>query len=352
MKRFASLIWGCAFVQLVCAQSIDLKMLNGLLRFDQSKLENHLQKKGFKKTGAFSAEDVFTKVRKEKSGIITQLFQIVPVESGYDLLYKTTSQQEYAELEKELLSAGYYRSSLSKTNQPSLFQKKQFLLKCYSEEIDSALFYVISANKKTIPKPKDIVFAEDLLQLDSHEYLTEAFGQSNVKRDIFPLSLTESRKCTIIFPNTSRQAIFLWNDEENLRGISLVIIGDQLNADKHTNAIMLSDWRSNQGIYCGMSLKEMEMLNKEPISFYNWRTETAGFLAPQNKGAIDFTKIKPVLNCMNCNFLDVDAGVDIIQSDYSIDENQKVYVANFVVLPEKKLPDPAEKIRMAISDKR
>jgi hypothetical protein len=33
----------------------------------------------------------------------------------------------------------------------------------------------------------------------------------------------------------------------------------------------------------------------------------------------------------------VDAGVDIIQSNYSIDENQKVYVASFVVLPEKKI---------------
>ena len=216
------------------------------------------------------------------------------------------------------------------------------MITCYSEPADSSLQYVITANKKTIPKLKDIVFAEDLLQLDSHEYLSEAFGRQNVKKDVFPLSSTVSKPCTIIFPNTSRQAIFLWNDEENLRDISFIIIGDQLNADKDVNAVRLSNWRSNQGVYCGMSLREMENLNKEPVSFYNWRTEAAGFLAPQNKGAIDFAKIKPVFNCMNCNFLYVDAAVDIIQSNYSINENQKVYVASFAILPEKKIEIPGQ----------
>jgi hypothetical protein len=253
------------------------------------------------------------------------------------LVYKTTSQQEYIDLEKELLSSGFYHFAALNDTQSTLYQKKELALNCYSEQVDSTLFYVVNANKKTIPKLKDIVFAEDLLQLGSHEYLAEAFGSQNVKKDVFPLSLTESKNCTIIFPNTSRQAIFLWSDEENLRDISFIIIGVQLNSDKNVNAVRLSNWRSNQGVYCGMSLREMENLNKEPISFYNWQTETAGFLAPKNEGAVDFTKIKPVFNCMNCNFLYVDAGVDIIQSNYSIDENQKVYVASFVVLPEKKI---------------
>jgi hypothetical protein len=337
MKRFAGLICGCAFVQLVCAQTIDLKMLNGLLRLNQPKLETHLQKKGFKKAGAFAGEAGFAKTNSGKSGNVIQLFQILPAEAGYDLVYKTTSQTEYAELEKELRSAGFYYSTRQKNCGTSLYQKKDLVLKCYFEQLDSVLFYVLCASKKQLPKPKDIAFAEDLLQLDSHEYLAEAFGRQNIKNDIFPLSLTESKKCTIIFPNTSRQAIFLWNDEENLRDISLIIIGEQLHTDKNLNAVMLSNWRSSQGVYCGMSLREMENLNKEPILFYNWRTETAGFLAPKNKGAIDFTRLKPVFNCMNCNFLQVDAEVDIIQSNYSIDENQKVYVASFVLLPEKKI---------------
>jgi len=337
MKRFACLLWGCAFVQLVCAQVIDLKMVNGLLRLDQPRLEKHLGKKGFKRTVGFTDNTAFTKTKKEKSGYITRSFEITPAGAGYNLTYKTTSQQEYIELKKELESSGFYHSAILNNTGSTLYQKKELVLNCYSERADSTLFYVVTANKKPIPKPKDIVFAEDLLQLGSHEYLTEAFGAQNVKKDIFPLSLTESKKCTIIFPNTSRQAIFLWNDEENLRDISFIIIGEQLNSDKNMNAVRLSNWRSNQGVYCGMSLREVENLNKEPISFYNWRTESAGFLAPKNKGVIDFTKLKPVFNCMNCNFLYVDAGVDIIQSNFSINENQKVYVASFVVLPEKKV---------------
>lgn len=337
MKRFICLIWGIVIFQSVYSQ-VDLKMLMRLLNLNQSKLENHLQKKGYKRAGAFVPDDAFAKVKKEKSGTIVRSFQIAEKEGGYDLIYKTTSQQEYAELEKELLSSGFYNSAAKTNNAGSLYyQKKDLVLSCYSEPADSTLLYVVRANKKTIPKLKEIVFAEDLLQLDSHEYLSEAFGKQNVKKDLFPLSPTVSKPCTIIFPNTSRQAIFLWNDEENLRDISCIIIGEQLNADKDVNAVRLSNWRSSQGVYCGMSLREMESLNREPVSFYNWRTEAAGFLAPQNKGAIDFTKIKPVFNCMNCNFLYVDAAVDIIQSNYSINENQKVYVGSFAILPEKKM---------------
>jgi hypothetical protein len=148
-------------------------------------------------------------------------------------------------------------------------------------------------------------------------------------------SQTLGSKCSVIFPNTSHQAIFIWKDQENLRDISFIIIGEQLHNENNINTVMLSRWRSSQGVYCGMSLKEVQNLNKQPISFYNWRTESAGLLAPRNKGEINFSRIMPVFNCMNCSFLYVDQSRDIIGSDYALDENQKVYVASYVVLPEK-----------------
>lgn len=341
MKKFSFLLLGCALFQNAPAQTINLKELDGLLHFNQAKLESHLQKKGFKQAGYFAAGgELFIKTKKEKEDTIIRYFQIEPNEFGYDLIYTTASRKEYVDLQTEMNASGFSRSTRkADTAGSALYQKKELAIECSSERVDSSLLYVIRATKKAIPRLKDIQFAEDLLQLDSHEYLVEAFGGQNVKKDSFHFSATESKKCTVIFQNTSRQAIFLWDDEENLRKISFIIIGEQVNkSDEDVNTVMLSDWKSKQGLYCGMSLKEVETLNKEPVSFYNWRTQSAGLLAPKNKGAIDFGRLMPVFNCMNCSFLFVDPDVDVIQSNNALDENQKVYVASFAVLPEKK-PD-------------
>ncbi|HYK55289.1 MAG TPA: hypothetical protein VEV15_02355 [Flavisolibacter sp.] len=339
MKRFPLLILSCVLFQNIPAQPIDLKDLDGLLDFNQAKLEAHLQKKGFNHAGYFAAGgELFIKTKKEKKDSAIRYFQIEPNEFGYDLIYTTNSQQEYFSLQTEMNASGFSHSARKMDNAGSvLYQKKELAINCSSQQVDSSLLYIIRATKKPIPRLKNIRFAEDLLQLDSHEYLVEVFGRQNVKKDSFYFSATESKKCTVIFPNTSRQAIFIWNDEENFRKISFIIIGEQVNkSDEDINTVILSDWKSKQGLYCGMSLKEVQTLNKGPIRLYNWRTQSAGLLAPKNKGAIDFGRLMPVFNCMNCGFLFVDPDVDVIQSNNALDENQKVYVASFAVLPEKK----------------
>jgi len=338
MKRFGWMILGCACFQLLSAQSVRLRDLTDLLDVNRNKLETHLHKKGFKRSGFFTGEeDYYFKTKQTKAGNIVQRFQVIREGQDIDLVYQTTSLQEFSTLENEIQGFGFTQYRDSNNLNPMLYQKQNLVLKCSFQKEDTSLFYEVRASKKIIPKLKDIVFAEDLLQLTSHEFIVEAFGRQNVKKDIFYLTPTETKKCTVIFPNTNRQAIFLWKDENNLRDISFIIVGEQLNNDgKNLNAVSLSNWRSNQGIYCGMSLKEIQNLNKEPISFYNWRTESAGFIGPKNKGEIDFNKLKPVFNCMNCSFLNVDSNLDIIQSSNAIDENQKVYVVSFVIMPEKK----------------
>jgi hypothetical protein len=340
MKRFSFFILSCALFQNMPAQPIDLKDLDGLLSFNRTKLETHLQKKGFHKAGDFKVDgEPFIKTKKEQKDSAIRGFQIEANQFGYDLIYTTTSQQEYAGLQSEMNASGFTRSAIKANAESALYQKKELTVKCSTQRVDSSLLYIIRANKKTIPRLKDIRFAEDLLQLDSHEYLAGVFGSQNVKKDSFYFSPTKGKKCSVIFPNTSRQAIFLWNDEENLREISFIIIGEQINkSDEDINPVILSDWKSKQGLYCGMSLGEVEALNKEPVSLYNWRTKSAGLIAPKNKGAIDFGRLMPVFNCMNCSFLSVDPDVDVIQSNNALEENQKVYVASFAVLPEKK-PD-------------
>jgi hypothetical protein len=320
---------------------MNLKDLINLLNTNQNKIETQLQKKGYNRdftTGNDRISYFQTRFNKKDTQPISRGVEIARSEHGVELLYQTSSSQEDSNFKKDILSAGFHCNTVNPDPKvPVYFQKQNLVLKCFTEKVDSIVYYRVRACKKNIPKPKDIVYAEDLLQLDAQEYLTTAFGKQNVRPDSIYFTKTISKKCTVIFPNTSRQAIFIWNDQNNLREIAFILIGEQLSTEEQAaNPVMLSDWKSKQGIYCGMSLREIQNINKEPISFYNWRTASAGLLAPSNKGELNFECLKPVFNCMNCSFLYVDEKKDIIQSSYAIDENQKVYVASFVVLPEKK----------------
>ena len=345
MKR-AVLVAVCLMLfQFAFSQNVSLADVKAMIDMKLSKLENQLQKKGFKKNGFSSEDATFFKLSQGEMGPIIRTIQIKSTAENREIEFTTSSQPEWKGIEKEIFSEGFIQSTI-KTSTSTLFQKQNLVLNAFQMLVDSSLQYSISINKKQLPKINTIVFAEDLLQIDSHEYLAEVFGRQNVTKEIFSISPTQQKKCTIIFPNTLRQAIFLWSDEENRREISFIIFGEQLNGKNHKdlNVVQLSFWRSNQGVYCGMSLGEIQQLNKAPLRFYNWHTESAGFMAPQNEGVIDFDLLKPVFNCMNCNFLYIDNRSEIIQSPYSLSENQKVYVAGFVVAPEKEdLPGVSKK---------
>ena len=339
MKRFCLVLISTLLGYGVFAQ-VSVKDITGLLELNPNKLENHLQKKGFRRSFLPDNNAIGysqTKVDKKDSTTIFRNFQLLSNADNPGLLYSTSNKEEWLSYINELKAEGYHYNKNTDSNKTLLYQKEEWQISCSRKMVDSSFTYSIQANKKMIPDPRNIAYAEDLLNLDAHEYLVAAFGRSNVKMDSFMFSKTMTRKCSVIFPNTSHQAIFIWKDQDNLREISFIIIGEQMQneGNKNVNAVMLSRWKSSQGLYCGMSLKEVQNLNKQPVSFYNWRTESAGFLAPSNKGEINFNRIMPVFNCMNCSFLYVDQTVDIIGSDYALDENQKVYVGSYVVLPEK-----------------
>ncbi|MES2881498.1 MAG: hypothetical protein V4676_05070 [Bacteroidota bacterium] len=336
MNRVVFIVAGMMLHQFAVGQNIGFADLTALLEMKSAKVDNHLQKKGFKKNGFSSNDPSFHKIAQVKDVTVVRSVQVILKPQSREIEFTTTSQPEWKELENEILAAGFVQTK-AKTDSSSLFQKQNLLLTTVQEIIDSTVRYSITINKKILPTVNTIIFAEDLLQIDSHEYLAEVFGKQNVLREIFFLSPTDKKNCTIIFPNSVRQAIFLWSDEESRRGVSFIIFGEQLNAKRNNdlNVVQLSHWRSRQGVYCGMALGEIQQLNKAPLRFYNWNTESAGFMAPKNEGVIDFDLLKPVFNCMNCNFLYIDDRSEIIQSPYSLSENQKVYVAGFVVAPEK-----------------
>jgi len=312
---------------------MELKELTGLLDIPLNKLDNILQKKGFKKYQPPNPSAPLSMIRSHGDSIL----QFFTVDSTKKRIYETTSANEFRSLQEEIRNAGFFSPKEDATNIQSLvYQKQVITIETATRTEDSITYYILITSRKDLPKKKEMAFAEDLLQTDSHEYLSEMFGRSNVKTDIFYYDENDSSRCSVIFPNTNLEAIFIWKDEINLRHIDFIVIGGSLRPAQNDvlAAQSFNLWRSQQGPYCGMSLQDLERLNREPIRFFNWNTESAGYLTPKNEGQIDFKKLGLVLNCMNCGFIKVSQD-PVLDSATAIEEMQKVYITTLIIIPDK-----------------
>jgi hypothetical protein len=189
---------------------------------------------------------------------------------------------------------------------------------------------------KVLPGAKEMHYAEDLLQLNSHDHLVAVYGAAHVKKDKFYFSDEEVNKCSVLFPNTNMQIIFIWKDEVNSRDVSFLIVGGHLRAENsltYHKQIELNTWQSNQGIRSGMSLKELQQLNEAPLYFYGWESEQPGVLINKNNGRIDFKNIRIVLDCFDCSEDKYYTKSNIISSADILRENRRVFISTIIVLP-------------------
>ena len=273
---------------------------------------------------------------KSKGGALSRSITVERTGNMLSLAYKTTSASEFAGWTNEVKKASF-KSGQSKAPGTQLFQLDNMCLHTKTETVDSVPTYIISLDVAQLPRPREIVFAEDLLAFDSHERLAYAFGENNVSKDVFYYDEKDPNQCTVLFPNTAREVIFIWSDETNYRGISFLIVGGHLRTagtQKFTRGVEQSMWQSKQGVYAGMGLLELQSLNQKPIDFYSWQMEEAGMIIPRNKGLIDFSKLGLVLNCLNCAGSN-EGGARIVNSEQELAEGNKVYVSTMIILPQK-----------------
>jgi hypothetical protein len=142
----------------------------------------------------------------------------------------------------------------------------------------------------------------------------------------------------VLYPNTSRQVIFIWNDEENLRDLAFVLIGGQLQAENsrsYHKQVEQNVWQTRQGIYAGMSLHELQRLNGSAIGIWGWESEQPGVVTGKNSGIIDFNKLSLVLNCLDCNEDSYYSKNEVLNSENVLREGRRVYVSSIIVLPKK-----------------
>ena len=255
------------------------------------------------------------------------------------IFYETNSPSEFEQLKLDLKEDGFEHppvDSLSK-ELPSFYQRGNITIFPAVRKDGEKSIYGFTVERKQLPKANEIVYAEDLLQLTSHQYLASVFGASNVKKDMFYFSDKEINKCSVLFPNTSLQAIFIWKDAVNNMDVSYIMIGGELRSKSSQGfekAIEMNKWRSKQGVYLGMNLREMEKLNNGPIKFFGWETGQPGIVSPRNSGNIDFTRLGVQLDCLDCNEDKYYSDNEIINSSYVIQQNGRVYVSTLIIMPE------------------
>jgi hypothetical protein len=321
-------------------QNFQLNDLKDLATFDVQKFDAHISKKEYKRdyNSPTESRTVYNYFQSKKSrGNLARAISIQEELDKTIICYQTSSQAEFQKLKEQINKDGF-KSYAGKTSHEAILQKDNLIINLSIEVKDSINFFTCLLERKELPKAKDILYAEDLINLTSHEFLCFLFGEANVEKDLFYYSPTETNKCSILFPNTNREVLFIWHDEINYRKPAFLMVGGNLKTSSSSNfnkPVEQNAWLSKQGVYPGMSLAELQILNGKEVRFYSWHLDQAGMLAPKNTGQINFDLLNIVLSCLNCNEFGFQQ-VNIIESQKAILENRKIYVSTMIILPREK----------------
>ena len=306
------------------------------------KFENFLGKKKFIPCGTRSRNDTIVNMyslkerRNKKDTVqIKRSIEAFQTKSSVSLTYFTSLKDEYIENLKILKETGFYCGNES-DSAGSLFQKRSLsVVAGFNTEHDGDTLYSLVFNHQELPSPEKIQFAEDLLQFYSHEYLVSVYGEKNVIRDVYYFSEKDISKCTVLFPKTGRQAVFIWEDQENFCKPAYLIVGGNMNTASSANYDGVVDenvWHSKEGVYSGMSLHSLRRLNGTSFKFYGKNTVAPYMIVPENTGTLNFKKNRIVLGCLNPTSSQL-LNNSMVSADEILSDNLGIYVFMMMLLP-------------------
>ena len=250
--------------------------------------------------------------------------------------YQTDDFNEFLQIKQQVKKAGFFcYANDSTVSSGLLYQKEDMTIYTFIKDTAGAKLYGLRLKQKILPKAKSIRFAEDLLQFTSHEYLVYVFGEKNVKKDVYFFSENELVKCSVLFLNTNRQAVFLWKDGENNCTLLNLLIGGQqmLKSSMESNDFVAQNiWRLKNGMHAGMTLYELRMLNGQDFKFYSGNTDHTGTVLSDITGNVNFDQQGVILGCMNCRdpkFL----STAVMSAEEAISEQRILFVLSIVLTP-------------------
>lgn len=292
------------------SQSFSVDDLLTLASTPPKSIDRFMSRNGFAISGSrWNTDTIGTsfiqKIKAGKKDITpVRTVEMYTKENSKYFYFHTSSVIEFLDGQKFLAKKGFFYDDKKELGKESLllFQKWNITVQAISETVDEKPQYTFVLREKKIPS--DIVYAEDLLKFDSHEFLVSYFGEQNVKKDMYYFSEKELKKCSVLFGNSSHQVVFVWNDENNLNNLAFILVSNILptvNLPKPEGIISNNEWKLKSGMHPGMSIKDLIELNENDFEIYGNKSELGLMIKPGSNGKIDFTKTAVMLSCKSCN---------------------------------------------------
>ncbi|MBS1574324.1 MAG: hypothetical protein JST09_03380 [Bacteroidetes bacterium] len=343
MRRY--LLFSCLLVLSNClyAQVMTIGDFIKAPNVSRQKFNNYLSREGFFRSNEYINGDTLIQeyqLKEKKIATIAdsanRYAQGLFYENKTAFCYYTTSTNECKEIIRALKDNGFHCEG-ENYQAPFLYQKNDMTVKLSSKVEDTLVYYSFIVLKDVLPAPKNIAFAEDFLGFNSHENLEYVFGKGNVQKDVYYFSDTDVVRCSILFPNTDRQVIFIWKDELNRRSVSHLLIGNSLRnkkSGKEDRPFSENVWTLRNGLRANMSLSELVRMNNADFSFYGLKSQYAGIVVPDKKGNIDFKNTGVILSCLNCSNSKL-MKQETVSAGEAIENSERVFVLALIVMPQK-----------------
>ena len=311
MARFLQLfILSVFFIDGVKAQSFTVDDLVTLSSLPPKKFDNYMTEKGYMAGGKRMQDDAmaftfFEKVsdKPEDSVFESRQVGLYKKDNAYCFAFSTTCQKEYEEGIRRLRNSHFsYVDSVDTSDAPLFFQHRNLTVHVSTSMEEGIPVYSFLLKRKELPG--SVQFAEDLLNFDSHEMLLAYFGEKDVQKDVYYFSEKKVKRCSVLFGNSNQQAVFVWEDENNLCKLSYVLISGILpteNGLPFNDNIGRNKWAFRSGIYSGMSIRDLLRLNGNDFKFFGLGSEFSMMVDPENTGNIDFKKTGIMLTSLDGN---------------------------------------------------
>ncbi|MBL7741361.1 MAG: hypothetical protein JNK14_19205 [Chitinophagaceae bacterium] len=293
-------------------RSVTVSDLLTLATLSPKNAETYLNKKGFTQGDTKVQDGVMVRTfhengqnkvaaTEEAAGHTVELYKKGDL---YCYLLHTSSADEYKESNSILKKAGFFYDTDTSQPHALIFKKGGITVRARSVTCErGSTRYNFLLQKKEFPDPGSVQFGEDLLKFESHDHLANFFGADNIKKDVYYLHPDQPTHCTVLFPNSSRQAMFIWEDEKNLHNISFIMISGVL---KTTSTVQFdgnfnhSAWKFRSGLYLGMRLKDLLQLNMNDFLFFGQESEYSFMVVPEKTRYVDFKNIGVMFDCFDC----------------------------------------------------
>lgn len=342
MRGFLLFVFTTFSVFVLPAQQFSAKEFLLASSLTEKKFQNYIGKR-FSSRGNIVKNDTVVHIysqkaekKKKNPDSVIRTLKTYQAKDYFSFAFFTSSKREFEENKKALYDEGFFCARDHDSIQTLFFQKKNISVFVSKQEKEEDTVYSVFFEQADLPAPEEIKYADDLLQFYSHEYLLSVFGERNVIKDVYYFSEKEFMKCSVLFPRTNRQAVFLWEDELNLCKPATIIIGGNMKTGSsadYDGLIYENLWSSKDGVYSGMSLNSLMRLNGNTFKFYGKNSTSPYLVLPDNTGSLDFKKNAVVLGCLNPNGSH-ELEKTTVDAEKILDDNLGIYVFMMIFYPQ------------------